>query len=190
MASTHVLNAIISGETVMVERKHKAAFAYEPICKLIWAMNDLPRVSDANNGVFRRVKVVPFPDLPEAARRPELGEAIKGEGPAILNWALDGLRRLRARGRFAIPQAVAGATQEFVRQNDIVGQFVAECCLTGADLATYSDPLYQRYRDWCLAHGHRPLSIVRIRADWKRLGFEPGRDTKGSLWRGVGLLDS
>ena len=61
IAATHILNALISGEPVTVERKFKDAVTITPRAKLAWAMNELPRVKGAGNGVFRRVKVVTFP---------------------------------------------------------------------------------------------------------------------------------
>ena len=76
MAATHVLNAIISGEPVTVDRKYRDAVTITPRAKLAWAMNELPRVKGAGNGVFRRVKVVTFPAIPEHERRPELKELV------------------------------------------------------------------------------------------------------------------
>src|SRR5215212_8473577 len=61
LASTNTLNAIISGEPIQVERKYHDPFTVIPHAKVCWAMNELPRVADANSGLFRRVKVVTFP---------------------------------------------------------------------------------------------------------------------------------
>jgi len=45
--STDVLNAIISGEPIQVERKYKDAYEITPRAKVAWAMNDLPHVSES-----------------------------------------------------------------------------------------------------------------------------------------------
>src|SRR5215218_4055455 len=74
------------------------------------------RVSEAQSGIFRRVKVVEFPTMPEEDRDPEIKNLIAGEGPGILNWALEGLERLRKRGHFDIPESVRSATREFKSQ--------------------------------------------------------------------------
>ena len=91
IASAHILNALISGEPVNIDRKFRDAVQIIPKAKLCWAMNELPRVSDPNSGIFRRVKVVEFPQIPEDKRNPTLKDGIKAEGPGILNWALSGL---------------------------------------------------------------------------------------------------
>jgi putative DNA primase/helicase len=171
--STHVLNAIISGEEVTVERKFKDAFTVAPRAKLLWAMNDTPRVKDANDGLFRRVKVVSFPRL-RVEPDPELKERIKGEGAGILNWALEGLRRLRERGSFEIPAAVQEATDEFRRTSDVPRMFVEEACITSdvEGIKERAQTLYSAYKHWCVVNGHKPQSKTALSREWRRMGFE------------------
>ncbi|MDP9476639.1 MAG: phage/plasmid primase, P4 family, partial [Actinomycetota bacterium] len=94
LKATHTLNALISGDRLRVEKKYKDAFFVHPRAKILWAMNDLPRVQSANDGLFRRVKVVEIEPVPEDKRDPGVKEAVKGEGAGILVWALGGLARL------------------------------------------------------------------------------------------------
>ncbi len=54
--SSHILNAIISGEPLIVERKYEHPYQIIPRAKILWAMNDLPRISEVNSGLFRRVE--------------------------------------------------------------------------------------------------------------------------------------
>ncbi|HEX9117395.1 MAG TPA: phage/plasmid primase, P4 family [Anaerolineae bacterium] len=195
LQATQVLNAIISGEPITVERKFHEAVTIVPHAKVAWALNELPRVGSDGSGLFRRVKVVSFPAIPEGERDPQLKEQVKREGAGILNWALDGLARLRARGRFEIPDAVREATAEFRETNDIPALFVAERCLTGVNAGTgtpyrtQGGALYQAYRDWCIANGHKPASATSVAADWRRLGFERYLVSGKGWWRGVGLVD-
>ena len=170
--STHVLNAIISGEEVTVERKFREAFGFKPKAKICWAMNDLPRLRDANSGLFRRVKVVPVPKLRVEVDR-GLKEKIGAEAPGILNWALEGLSRLRARGHFELPNVVREATEGFKEANDVVGAFVKDACLVrdAPDCEVQAGKLYEAYRHWSRVNGHKPLSSTAIPAEWRRLGF-------------------
>lgn len=192
IASTHILNAIISGEPITVDRKFKDAITITPRAKLCWAMNELPRVSDPNSGLFRRVKVVAFPVIPEADRDPQLKEQIKTEGAGILNWALEGLARLRARGGFDVPPEVMTATRNFQENNDIPARFVEDYCVTGTDAngepyRTQGSKLYNAYRAWCLENGHKPQSSTSVAEDWRRLGFEKYLAAGRAYWRYVKL---
>lgn len=184
LKSTHVVDALISGEPLTIERKNKDAEEIEPVAKVIWAMNDLPRIANTTSGIFRRVKVVEFPE-PEGERLPEVKQYIRDEGPGILNWALEGLARLRERGRLVFPASVVDATEQFQLSNDLPAQFVDECCIVGPQEQTSTRYLYDRFSEWCSEGGHRAPSINRVAEDWKRLGFQYEKTKKGRFWRGV-----
>ena len=173
IASTHILNTIISGEPLTVDRKFRDPIVVTPRCKIAWAMNELPRVSNASNGLFRRVKVIRFPVLSDPD--PNVKEDIRSEGAGILNWALRGLARLRQRGAFDIPEHVADATREFHETNDKALLFVKECCARGPDCREQSSALYRAYRDWCHENGLMPESNVKMAEQWRRLGFQRRR---------------
>lgn len=187
LASTHILNAVISGEPVTVDRKYAPAIDITPRAKLAWGLNELPRVKGTNDGIFRRVKIVEFPAIPEGERKPDMKERIQAEAAGILNWALEGLRRLRARGRFVIPAAIEKASEDFAKHNDIPGTFVEECCNTGSALKVQSKTLYTKYWQWCMDTGHKPLSTTSIANEWRRLGFTKKKTAAGMEWEGVGL---
>jgi putative DNA primase/helicase len=187
LASTNVLNAIISGEPLQVERKYRDPVTVIPRCKLAWAMNELPRVADANSGLFRRVKVVKFPQIPANERDPEVKKAIECEGSGILNWALEGLDRLQRRGGFDVPEGVEEATAQFRENNDVPALFVTDRCVKDADAKVKASDLYSEYREWCEANGHRPQSSTRLADDWQRLGFERARIKGSTYYRGVRL---
>jgi len=188
LASTNVLNAIISGEPLQIERKYHDPVTVLPRCKIAWAMNELPRVADANSGLFRRVKVVRFPQLPAEGRDPKVKKAIEEEGAGILNWALEGLARLEARGHFEVPERVEDATEQFRTNNDVPALFVADrCIIDEPDAKEKASALYSEYRVWCEDNGHRPQSSTRLADDWQRLGFERKRIKGSTYYQGVRL---
>ncbi len=189
LASTNTLNAIISGEPIQVERKYHDPFTVIPKAKVCWAMNELPRVADANSGLFRRVKVVTFPELPEDQRDPQIKRHIEQEGAGILNWALEGLQRLKERGHFEVPAGVADATKQFREHNDVPALFVEDRCIKEPDAEVQAAKLYREYRYWCEENGHRPQSSTRLADDWRRLGFERKRTMIGTIYQGLRVDD-
>lgn len=182
--ATHVLNAIISGETIELDRKFRDPIILTPRAKVAWAMNELPRLEAAGDGLFRRVKVVEFPPRAEADRDPQVKETIQGEAAGILNWALIGLERLRQRGSFEIPRTVKEATERFQVSNDIPAAFVDECCIRDVNDRTQGSILYASYKAWCLATGHKAQSSTSVADDWRRLGFKKVK-ADVSYWHGV-----
>lgn len=74
---------------------------------IVWmAANELPRAQDISHGMVRRAQVIHFGRIfSEEEQDPNLSAYIIGhELPGVLVQALDGLRRLRTRGRFLPPR--------------------------------------------------------------------------------------
>jgi len=187
LAATDTLNALISGEPVAAERKFRDPVTITPRAKLCWAMNALPRVPDVGDGLFRRVKVVHFDAIPEENRDPAVKEAIGQEGAGILLWALEGLRRLRARGRFDVPAAVKDATEQFKITNDVPALFIGDRCVVNPNARVAGGELYAAYRVWCEANGYRALASNNAAREWERLGYKSMRSMGRVYWQGLGL---
>lgn len=187
MQASWVLNSIISGEPVRIEEKFKPSYTITPYTKIAWAMNSLPRVGSPDDGIFRRVKVIKFPQLPESERDGTLKDRISAEAPGILNWAIEGLVRLRERGRFDVPECVSRVTDDFKSENDKPALFVSDSCVTGDGYSVQSSALYEAYRVWCLNNGHKPASSTFMAREWERLGFKKRRVNGKSWWDGVGI---
>jgi putative DNA primase/helicase len=187
LTSSYILNALISGETITIDRKFKNPLTITPHSKILWAMNELPRVAEAGDGLFRRVKVVEFGVL-QGKADPTIKEKIKSEGSGILNWALEGLMNLRRRGEFNIPKCVQDATAQFKECNDIPSLFVAEKCKVDPSSSVQAQKLYDAYRQWCIDNGHKPLSSTSLAKDWKRLGFTRRKLASMSIWEGLEVI--
>jgi phage/plasmid-associated DNA primase len=122
---------------------------------------------------------VEFPAL-AVEPNPDIKEAIKLEGPGILLWALEGLRRLRQRGGFDVPDSVEAATEAYRRSNDIAAEFVADMGIeSNPDSLCPASVLIRAYNTWRRVHGYSPVSERSAATDWKRLGFEKVRRGNG-----------
>jgi putative DNA primase/helicase len=187
MKSSHKLNAMISGEPITLEKKYKDPIEITPRTKLLWAMNELPKIKNPSDGLFRRIKIIRFPPLPEDQRDPKLKDAISQEAAGILNWAIEGLLRLSNRGEFLIPQTVEDETNQFQTASDNAAEFVADKCVTDPSYQEQASKLYQAYKDWCIQNGCTPLSSTIVVEDWRRLGFRRKESGGYRYWVGVKL---
>lgn len=193
--ATDVLNALITGDTITVERKNRDPFDYRNTAKLMWAMNTLPGLYDANNGLFRRVKVMDIPSIPDSKRDPDVMERVRIEGPGILNWALNGLARLNERGHFDYPKTVQDATELFRKENDLAGMFLEECCerpetelYDTKEYRVYASELTEAFNEWAQKNGHGHRSTKSLAPEWERLRLRKGnRNTNGIPYYGVKL---
>jgi putative DNA primase/helicase len=187
---TDIYNKIISGEKINAEEKFERAYQMIPVAKILWAMTELPVIISVTDGLFRRVLVVEMPPIPEENRDPSFKDHIKQEGPGILIWAIEGLKRLLERGCFQIPESVRLASENFKQQNDLSKQFVEECCDTGLDFKVQARPLYDGYKRWCGNNGYTPKSMTLMADEWKRLMFTQSHSNGRIIWRGIKLKES
>jgi P4 family phage/plasmid primase-like protien len=183
---TDIVNTIISGEPIKVEEKSQPAYDLIPRCKLVWAMNNLPVVNEANNGIFRRACVVKMEQVEEQDM--SLKASIAADGQALVNVFVAGLRRLRERGKFDVPPSVRAATSDFQRDSDHVLLFIEDRTVKETDHREKSIEVFTAYRQWCDEHGIRNiLNSVTLRPQIERLGFRYKR-SNGSWYEGLKLV--
>lgn len=179
-----ILNAIMSGDSVNIERKHVDAITVRLPTKILWAMNELPRVdSGPAAGLFRRVVPVRWNRIENP--RPEVREIVKGSGQAIFNWAYEGLKRLNARGKFDIPASLIADREAYQLQNDITQVFLNETYNRLPETTTQGKLnrircgiIYEKYKDWCSDTCHKPISSIAFAKEMRRLKVEK-REIKG-----------
>ncbi len=163
-------------------------FAFDPTHKLQLLTNHKPSVRGQDQGIWRRVLLVPyvasFGTAEEVARGERTGvrdlglvERLRGELPGVLAWLVRGCLQWREGGLQA-PAVVLAASAAYKSEQDRVGQFVGECCergpIDGPDMI--AEPLtdgmgglYPAYVAWCKESGIMPLSKQRFADDALRV---------------------
>jgi P4 family phage/plasmid primase-like protien len=152
--------SFISGDRMTFDRKNLTALEVTPTARLTLATNNKPRFFDRSNGVWRRLLLVPFkvvvPDK----------ECVKGmdkidwwnasdELPGLLNWAIEGLRRLRAQGGFTAARASAKALEEYKIESNPAKEFLQEHCRVAEEGRIGKEVLYAYYKAWSEETGRR-----------------------------------
>jgi len=165
------LKSAIAGETVSIDRKYRDPLSISLTAKWLVLGNHLPVVTDHSSGFWRRWDIVPFKTvIPEAEREPLLAqEIVRTELSGVLNWALEGLLRLQARGGFdvAVPDAMRHALFEAKVDTNSVVAWVSEAEISvGSDLDTPKERVFDAYRVWCRDNALREVSSVQF---WKRM---------------------
>lgn len=157
------LKMLTGGDKFPFEEKGKMPVSERNRCKLIFGCNQLPTFKDRSDGTWRRAVLVPFNwTVPPSDRDPDLLTPgyWDDELPAIMNWGLDGLDRLRARKQFDLPPACTALAADHRRDSDPVRQFLEDRYeFTGQEgHRVPTDGMYKEYQDWCADHGlDRPV---------------------------------
>lgn len=189
-AAEGLLKQYVSGSLIQVERKHRDPFWLRPTARLTFATNVLPRFADRSNGVWRRMLILPFDQVVPAEKRDRRLIGVKfweasGELPGILAWALEGLRRLRKRGRFEEPVECQKIREDYKRDSNPAATFLLDHCDSDLPATTSSRKLYLAYSTRVKEMGHHPLSEPIFAREVKRL-FPLCEKKENATWQADG----
>lgn len=129
---------------------------------LIMCSNGFPATRDLSHGMVRRANVLPFNRQFTATGNEDLDRAVDilsspEEMSGVLNFMLDGLARLRDRGRFLVPESCAVAKEEWLGQANNVVRFTKdkiEKTSNYADIICSLSDIYSIHYDiWCDDNG-------------------------------------
>lgn len=141
----------LTGDSMVTARRMKEDFWSFERTHLLWlSTNHLPKVSGQDEGIWRRIKLIPFTqDLRKVTEPiPDYDRVLADEeGPGILNWLLDGLADYLANG-FIQPSVVTAASGEYRDGEDELLLFVEECCSIGPSCHVDSAALFSAYESW------------------------------------------
>ena len=115
--------------------------------------NELPRLSDVSGALAGRMIILRLSESWYGREDPGLFMRLGPELPGILLWAIEGWRRLRARGHFVVPESSQEVQQELNDLTSPVGAFIRQCCDLGAEQSVARDALYVAYQAWCRSEG-------------------------------------
>jgi len=172
---TSNIKKIISGDTLRGELKYKPSFDFTPVARLWFSCNEIPKASDRSEAWYRRFEYATFPNrfegddqdtrLKEKLTEPETLST-------VLNWALEGLRRLDKQGRFTISDQMIEVKEQYELENDNVAAFVDEMIEFPVECNIPKTWLYQKYVEYCDNSGTKPIGKRRFIARIKSYRFE------------------
>lgn len=152
---------VITGDEQTGRNPTEKPFSFRPVAGHVFSANEMPSTGDVNPGFWRRFLVVPFNRNFTGGKRENIKDPIvNNEAPGVLNWAIKGLVDALNRGGYVIPDSHTMAMAEWKRTADAVVDFIESCCDKSESEPTSVAELYEEYKVWALATGHRIMAAV------------------------------
>lgn len=166
-------------------------FRFSPTHSIVLIVNHKPVITGSDDGIWRRIRLIPWNyQIPEDERRPQedVVAELTADGPAILNWLLEGLQDWRQHPHWVAPE-VRAASNAYRDEMDVLGEFIRERCIREQHREVAKGTLYQAYCAWCEENGERPISQRDMTARLRERGISERRGTKGvHLYVGIDLI--
>lgn len=135
-----------------IQQKAKDAARWTPTCKLFLYGNHDLSVRGTDDGIWRRLnKIVSSHKFERTGLRDEL---VDREGEAILSWMVRAAVEWHRVGLGEQPARVRAHTEEYRREQDILGQYFTECLVFEAGAFESSSALRLSYDQWCKDRGY------------------------------------
>lgn len=167
----------------------RTEISFVPTFKLWLATNHKPTIKGSDEGIWRRVRLIPFlVSFPKERRDKHLEATLRAELPGILAWAVRGAMAWYRQG-LGEPAVIEEATSAYRDESDILGLFLAENTREIDTASVKSGSLYERYQRWTETNGLGCLSSVKFARAMQDRGFEKKRTNLGAVWLKLGLLE-
>lgn len=159
------------GEAIQARHLNRDYFKYYPQFKLTMSGNYRPSINGTDEGIWRRVLLVPWPvTIAKEKIDRKLGEKLRAEASGILNRLLDGLRDFLDNG-LVTPEAVVQATETYRTDSDPLGRFLATCTRQEIGGRVQSTELHRVYAAWAKANGEKEWSPQGLGRALRERGF-------------------
>lgn len=130
-----LVKEMTGGEPILVRALNQDFILIYPRFKLTISGNHKPEIYGGDDGIWRRVLLVPWDvQIPPDEVDPDLKDKLWEERSGILNWLIGGLLDY-LEGGLQVPEAVSAATREYREDSDPVGTFLTLCCTVTGDAA-------------------------------------------------------
>jgi len=153
--NSQYFKAIVSGDRITVEKKYENSINYAPICKMVFAVNNLPHSIDKSHGLYRRIFILPFEKRFDGKNADKhLKEKLQVELAGILNWALVGLKRLRENDyEFTKSVAIEEAIGRYKQEQNPMLDYMREMIEIKSGVRVEKAKISQGYQVWCQRNG-------------------------------------
>ena len=213
--NTEDVKAISAGDMIQVERKHKDPYQIRLHVKMMFALNRLPYSHDNSYAITRRLIILPF-NKTYVERNAGKGQGsvdltLEGrlidELDGILNFALEGLQRLKANNYvFTRAQKSIDVLEDYKLDINPFLDFIQSCVeVVGTEVSDTRDiedtrietkVFLRAFREWCTMCNHKRLAdtsirrfLKEVRISLKNLGIaiEEGKSHGKQYFYGIAL---
>lgn len=183
----NLLKQMTGDSTIRARFLYQNSFEFDQTYKIWIATNYKPGIRGTDEGIWRRVRLIPFEFTIEPEKQNKnLREELREEAPGILQWAVEGCLTWLSAGLHCVtPERVKSATDTYRQEMNTIKAFMTECCVLGYDKQVKVTDLHNAYSEWS---GDR-VSRNEFSRKIEDLGYKKEKLPAGIFWIGVGLYN-
>ena len=163
-----LIKQITGGDKVTARFLHQNDFDYIPQFKLFMATNHKPYIRGRDEGIWRRMVIIPFDmNIPLEKVDYELEKRMTDELPAILQWCIDGYIKYLKYG-LEEPLCISSQRDEYRVEMDSIAAFMDECTQHKDGAREKSTELFKAYTKWAKENNQYQMSSTKFGTEMKK----------------------
>lgn len=172
---------LTGGDKLTARYMRANPFSFYPTHKLWIYGNYKPVVVGADEGIWRRMRLIPFPiKIPDSIKDEAFEEKLLAELPGILNWAIAGCLAWQQHGLKA-PETIIHATKDYKEEMDKLQTFIDDRCHVGNERCLFAS-LYTTYMQYCKSSGEFCIDKREFKERLERKGYILKNGTGNKLY--------
>ena len=157
-----LVKQLTGGDKILARFLYGSEFEYKPKFKIWMATNHLPIIRGTDDGIWRRIKIIPFNiQIPKEKVDKKLEYKLKAEYTGILNWIVQGAIMWQQEG-LEDPEAVTKVIETYRAEMDPLDAFLEECCTTGQNYSIKAREMYDAYHEWAKESEEYKMSMTKF----------------------------
>lgn len=157
-----LVKQLTGGDKILARFLYGSEFEYKPKFKIWMATNHLPIIRGTDDGIWRRIKIIPFNiQIPKEKVDKKLEYKLKAEYTGILNWIVQGAIMWQQEG-LEDPEAVKQVIETYRAEMDPLDAFLEECCTTGQNYSIKAREMYDAYHEWAKESEEYKMSMTKF----------------------------
>lgn len=188
--NTSVVKQLCSTDEIQACKKYKDPFHFVPSHQVVLYTNHLPKVGANDDGIWRRLKVIPFNAKIQGSGdiKNYADYLYENAAPAIMKWIIEGAEKVtQSDHKVTDPKCVKDAVDAYREENNWLGHFLEDCCDTDPSYDEKSGELYQQYRAYCIQNNEFTRSTTDFYNALDKVGLFRHKTKKGVIVKGVKL---
>ena len=181
-----LIKQITGGDKVTARFLHQNDFDYIPQFKLFMATNHKPYIRGRDEGIWRRMVIIPFDmNIPLEKVDFELEKRMTDELPAILQWCIDGYIKYLKYG-LEEPLCISSQRDEYRVEMDSIAAFIDETCIVSENSRVRASYLFKAYTSWAKENNQYQMSSTKFGTEFSKR-FKKSKSDGYIIYRGVTL---
>lgn len=160
--ATGLVKQATGSKALSGKRLYQNPITFEPRFKLWLATNYRPEITDTDEGIWRRIRLIPWAvQFDGDSADKDLGRKLLEESEGILTWAVRGCADYWQSGLMP-PDVVTRTTADYRADSDVMGTFIAECLAPSDNGHIPMARVHDLYTTWAKRNGEDPVSATKL----------------------------